>query len=484
VNAAVAITPPTATVAVGQQQQFTGVNGQAPYTFTLEPPNTPPGASVDATTGLYTAGSTAGSSTVRVTDAGTPAGVAEATVTVPSGPIPQAGWTLHYVDSEELVGEPGAAVNAFDGNDTTAWVTEWSLTNPDPAHPHDLIVDLGAVYSLAGFRARPRSDQSPNGRIGQYAFYVPLDSGTPPTTPPVPGEWTQVASGTFPNTAAEQAVLFGATASRYVWLQALSEAQGTGNPWTSLVELNVLGSGNLGITPGAATVAVGQQQQFTGVNGQAPYTFTLEPPNTPPGASVDATTGLYTAGSTAGTSTVRVTDAGTPAGFAEATVTVPSGSIPQGGWTLHYVDSEELVGENGAAVNAFDGDDTTVWHTEWSLTNPDPAHPHDLVVDLGAEYSMAGFRARPRPDQSPNGRIGQYAFYVALDSGTPPTTPPVPAEWTQVASGTFPNTAVEQEVLFGATASRYVWLQALSEAQGTGKPWTSLVELNVLGSLE
>jgi hypothetical protein len=55
-------------------------------------------------------------------------------------------------------------------------------------------------------------------------------------------------------------------------------------------------------------------------------------------------------------------------------------------------------------------------------------------------------------------------------------------EWTLVASGTFPNTAAEQQVLFGAVTSRYVWLRAISEVQGTNKPWTSLAEFNVLGT--
>ncbi len=158
-------------------------------------------------------------------------------------------------------------------------------------------------------------------------------------------------------------------------------------------------------------------------------------------------------------------------------------TVAQSGWTLVYVDSQETVGEDGRARNAFDGNPNTHWHTEFRDTSP--GHPHDLIVDLGALYALTGFRQVPRQDGGVNGRIGQYEFYVKTDSGTAPPlgVPPVVGEWTQVATGTFPNRAVEQERLFLPIDSRYVWLRAVDEAQGTGLPFTSLAELNVLGTL-
>ena len=48
-----------------------------------------------------------------------------------------------------------------------------------------------------------------------------------------------VASGTFPNTSAEQTVSFAIASARFVRLRALSEVNG--NPVTSVAELNVLG---------------------------------------------------------------------------------------------------------------------------------------------------------------------------------------------------------------------------------------------------
>ena len=144
--------------------------------------------------------------------------------------------------------------------------------------------------------------------------------------------------------------------------------------------------------------------------------------------------------------------------------------ISRAQWTLLSVDSEELAGEDGAAVNAFDADPATYWHTEW--LNASPSHPHRLDIDLGAEYSLSGFRYLPRQDGGVNGRVKGYAFYVSADG----------VNWgTALASGIFPDNAQEQQVLFATTLGRYIRFEALSEQ--TGGPFTSVAELNLLGVL-
>jgi hypothetical protein len=243
---------------------------------------------------------------------------------------------------------------------------------------------------------------------------------------------------------------------------------------------------------GAQTIVVGQSLIFSG-------SATDAEPNLPlthrwnfgagsgiadatvkdPGSRTFNTVGVFTV-------TYTVTDAlglpdPTPA-TVQVTVNSTSGPPPplaRSGWVVS-VDSEETPSYVG--TNVIDGNSSTLWHTRFS--GGSPPYPHSLVVDLGAVATIQGFRALPRPDPGVNGRIGQYQFYVKTNSGTPPTTPtnPVLGEWTLVASGTFPNTAAEQQVLFGAVTSRYVWLRAISEVQGTNKPWTSLAEFNVLGT--
>ncbi|MCP4267941.1 MAG: discoidin domain-containing protein, partial [Candidatus Brocadiaceae bacterium] len=86
--------------------------------------------------------------------------------------------------------------------------------------------------------------------------------------------------------------------------------------------------------------------------------------------------------------------------------------IPQTNWSLWYVDSEEHLGEDGAAVNAFDGDINTFWHTQW--VGGSPPTPHEIQIDLDGIYDIDGFYYLPRQDGGVNGRIGQYEFYVSM----------------------------------------------------------------------
>ena len=150
--------------------------------------------------------------------------------------------------------------------------------------------------------------------------------------------------------------------------------------------------------------------------------------------------------------------------------TFAASPIPQSGWSLVFVDSQETVGQNNRAVNAFDGSLTSLWHTEWSQSSPPP--PHEIQINLGAMYTLSGFRYFPR-QIGYNGTIAQYEFYVSA-SGPP-------FNWVMVANGTFATSQTEKEVPFAPVAGQYVRLRALSEVNGN--PWTSVAELNVLGVL-
>jgi hypothetical protein len=143
-----------------------------------------------------------------------------------------------------------------------------------------------------------------------------------------------------------------------------------------------------------------------------------------------------------------------------------SSLIPHTGWSLKYVDSQNV---NCPAVNSFDGNVNTLWHTEWTVPSP---LPHEIQINMGQLYNLQAFRYLPRQDGGVNGRIGQYEFYVSTD-GT---------NWgTAVATGTFANSATEKEVSFVSKTGQYIRLRALTEVNGN--PWTSMAEINVLGSL-
>lgn len=133
--------------------------------------------------------------------------------------------TVKAVDSQETAAENGSAANVLDGDPSTIWHTAW-YTSTAPL-PHEITLDLGAPYNVSALHYLPRQTQS-NGRIAYYQVFTSAD-GT---------AWTTAApSGTFTDTAAQQTASFPARTARYVRLRATSEV--TGNPWTSVAELNV-----------------------------------------------------------------------------------------------------------------------------------------------------------------------------------------------------------------------------------------------------
>lgn len=98
------------------------------------------------------------------------------------------------------------------------------------------------------------------------------------------------------------------------------------------------------------------------------------------------------------------------AAIAELDLLDPQGrSISHASWTIAYVDSEEQVGEDGAASNAINGQTSDFWHTEWKTASP--PYPHRLVIDLGGRTPIGGFRYTPRAGNNP-GRIKDYRVYV------------------------------------------------------------------------
>jgi len=84
-------------------------------------------------------------------------------------------------------------------------------------------------------------------------------------------------------------------------------------------------------------------------------------------------------------------------------------AISHNGWTIAYVDSEEHLGEDGAAENAIDGQTANFWHTQWSGASPD--HPHRLILNLGRAQTISGFRYVPRQGQD-SGHIKDYRVFV------------------------------------------------------------------------
>src|SRR5665213_1135510 len=147
----------------------------------------------------------------------------------------------------------------------------------------------------------------------------------------------------------------------------------------------------------------------------------------------------------------------------------PPAAPPAASATLKFVraDSEETAGEDGKGANAIDGDPNTIWHTQWQDTNP-PC-PHEIVIELTPPKTIKGFTYLPRQDDSENGTIKGYEFYVSNDGddfGQP------------VSKGTFENSKDLKTVTFDPKQCRFIKFKALSEVNDAA--WTSAAEIGVV----
>lgn len=140
--------------------------------------------------------------------------------------------------------------------------------------------------------------------------------------------------------------------------------------------------------------------------------------------------------------------------------------IDQSTLSVHDVDSEETVGEDGAAANAIDGNPDSIWHTEW--LNAQPGFPHHITLDLGKAYDVTGLQYLQRQNGR-NTRIKDYRIAVSADGST----------WIDAASGSFAEVLTPQNVQFGAVRGRYVRLTGLNSHPGNA--YGGAAEINIGG---
>lgn len=136
-------------------------------------------------------------------------------------------------------------------------------------------------------------------------------------------------------------------------------------------------------------------------------------------------------------------------------------------WSLIYADSQETSSENGAAINAFDNNPSTMWHTAWSTGSTPP--PHEIQIDLNKTYTIDGIRYLPRQDGI-NGTVCDYEFYISNDK----------SNWgAPVFTGTFVNGSALKEAMYTGKTGRYVRFRATRECNNN--PWTSMAEIDFRG---
>jgi beta-galactosidase len=97
------------------------------------------------------------------------------------------------------------------------------------------------------------------------------------------------------------------------------------------------------------------------------------------------------------------------ASIAEMEITGEEGTtISSLQWKVVYADSEEVMAANSTADKLYDLQESVIWQTE----KGGPGYPHQIVIDLGSNIKVKGFRLLPRTDKSKAGMIKRYRFYL------------------------------------------------------------------------
>ena len=120
---------------------------------------------------------------------------------------------------------------------------------------------------------------------------------------------------------------------------------------------------------------------------------------------------------------------------------------------IAFASSEEP--DEGEAVNLVDGDESTIWHTIYSITLA--KYPHWVDFDASETKLMKGFTLLPRQDTG-YGRIRDYEIYVSNDG----------KNWGEpIAKGRFDASDEVKKVMFDQPVkARYIRFRALNGHYG------------------
>jgi alpha-L-fucosidase len=118
----------------------------------------------------------------------------------------------------------------------------------------------------------------------------------------------------------------------------------------------------------------------------------------------------------------------------------------------------KIVGVNDdKAIAILDGDPSTAWHQ-----SKDKKTPMDVVVDLGHDENISGFKYLPDQGIWNPGIITGYEFYVSENN----------IDWKMVSNGEFPNiknNPLWQKVKFGPQKARYFKLTAIKNTDNSAE---------------
>jgi hypothetical protein len=308
ITAGLSISPASATVQTGLTQSFTPSGGSGlSYQWTMGTTGSVTG-SIVSTTGLYTAGSTAGTDVIRLSDSLGNTRTATITVVAPVtfSPSPASApprGSITFVPAggagAPFTFTPKTPPLASGGSLTTGGVY---TAGPTPSVTDVLqLADAAGVTATINVAVGPGISVTPAAPsaaapLGAIAFGATGGKGAPFSWVLFP----KPSGGSIdPLTGAYKAGSIGGVTDTVTVSDTL------GNSATRTVAV----SAPPAVTPGDVTLQVGKSQAFTASLGAGGFTWTLAPPALGTWTPTSGATTTYTAPASAGTDTLQATDA-------------------------------------------------------------------------------------------------------------------------------------------------------------------------------
>ena len=309
INAALAISPASKTLAVNNVFTFSAMGGVSPYTYSVFSG----GGSINSSTGSYTAPAVAGAVTVRVTDS--LGNISNSTVTINAALAIAPGSQTVLINS----------VNTFTGSNG---VSPYTYSIPSGG---------GSINSATGAYTAPATNGSATirvsdslGNIADSAVTITTTLGISPASKILAVNNTQTFSATggtspFTYSIAAGGGAINATSGLYTAPVAAGTAtvrvtDSLGAVANATVTINAA----LAISPASQIVLINSVNTFTGSSGVSPYTYSV----LAGGGTINSATGAYTAPAANGTATIQVLDSLGNTATAAVTITTTLGITP------------------------------------------------------------------------------------------------------------------------------------------------------------
>jgi len=301
------------------------------------------------------------------------------------------------------------ADNATDSNPATYWATDDSVTATS------LEIDLGKPVSFNRFAVQEYI------RLGQRVKAFAVDGWTD-------GAWKELAAGT---TIGYKRILRFATVTASKVRLRITDAKAC-----PLIEFAGVYRAPQILT--APAIMRNQAGEITITPADTESTIYYTTNGSVPGTASKKYTGPFLA---SGKPVIKAI-AYDPASRQSSAVKQERFGVSRKNW--------RIIGINDEKANVvLDGDPATAWHQPKEVKLP-----ADLVIDLGKEEQLKGFRYLPDQGIWNTGIISAYEFYVSGDS----------INWVLASKGEFANiknNPLWQTIRFTPTKARYVKLRAL-----------------------